>query len=65
MQKDKKLTVKPEVIAKLAKSNTKPLTLEQAHQDYMESVNLDEWENIRGPRPWEEGATKRTKTLGS
>eukprot|EP00794_Sanderia_malayensis_P017379 gene17378-19118_t len=26
---------------------------EKIHQEIQKEVNIDKWENIRGPRPWE------------
>ncbi|KAL8612836.1 hypothetical protein ACOMHN_038091 [Nucella lapillus] len=33
-----------------------PRTIEEEYED-MEKKNLDCWENIRGPRPWEDSKT--------
>lgn len=31
----------------------KPVAIEDEYKNYKETVNLDNWKNIRGPRPWE------------
>ena len=31
----------------------KKRTLEEEYEEYKKSVNINEWKNIRGPRPWE------------
>lgn len=28
-------------------------TIEDEYEEYKRNVNLDEWKNVRGPRPWE------------
>lgn len=32
---------------------TKPKTIEEEYEEYKKTVNIDNWKNIRGPRPWE------------
>lgn len=32
----------------------KQQTIEDEYEDYKKTVDLDNWKNIRGPRPWEE-----------
>ena len=31
----------------------KQVSIEEAYEEYKSSVDLDNWKNIRGPRPWE------------
>lgn len=31
----------------------KPVSLEEEYEEYKRTVDLDNWQNIRGPRPWE------------
>ena len=33
-------------------------SLEEDLEKYNKTVNIDNWENKRGPRPWEEGSIK-------
>lgn len=56
VQKNRKITTKTKEI--LALSETKPITLEQAYDEYKQTVDIDNWQNVRGPRPWEEGGDK-------
>lgn len=32
---------------------TKQVTIEEEYEEYKKTVDLDNWKNIRGPRPWE------------
>lgn len=32
----------------------KPHTIEAEYEEYMKTVDLDNWQNKRGPRPWED-----------
>ncbi|XP_035219772.1 cytochrome c oxidase assembly protein COX16 homolog, mitochondrial-like [Stegodyphus dumicola] len=45
-------TLKPENLAKLG-IKKKTVTLEEEYEK-LKKLDLDSWENIRGPRPWEE-----------
>ena len=31
----------------------KQTTIEEEYDEYKRTVNIDDWKNIRGPRPWE------------
>ncbi|MBN3311924.1 COX16 protein, partial [Atractosteus spatula] len=42
----------PELEARI-KAQKNPVTLENEYER-LRSINLDEWQNIRGPRPWED-----------
>ncbi|XP_044735964.1 cytochrome c oxidase assembly protein COX16 homolog, mitochondrial [Chrysoperla carnea] len=42
--------------------NPKEVTLESEYEKIKE-LDIEHWENIRGPRPWEEGTTKNTNPL--
>lgn len=42
----------------LGPSNQKPKTIEEEYEDYRKKVDLDNWKNIRGPRPWESDNTE-------
>lgn len=33
--------------------NKKPKTLEDHYKDLIEDTDIDNWKNVRGPRPWE------------
>ena len=35
----------------------KPSSLEEEFEKYQSTTDLDKWENIRGPRPWEDSKT--------
>lgn len=46
-----------EEMRELQKSMIKPnseITLESEYEKLKEEVNIDDWEQKRGPRPWEE-----------
>lgn len=32
----------------------KQTSLEEEYEEYKEKVDLDNWQNVRGPRPWED-----------
>lgn len=53
IQKERKIITKTKEIQALIK--TKPRTIEEEYEEYQKTVDLDNWQNIRGPRPWEEG----------
>ncbi|XP_065833233.1 cytochrome c oxidase assembly protein COX16 homolog, mitochondrial-like [Oscarella lobularis] len=36
----------------------KKLTLEDTYEEIKQSTDIEQWENIRGPRPWEETRTR-------
>ena len=38
------------IMTKLKPTQT---SLEEEYEEYKKSVDLDNWQNIRGPRPWE------------
>lgn len=57
IQKESKITLKTQQIQALAATN-KTTTLEDAYEEYKQTVDLDNWKNIRGPRPWEEGGVQ-------
>lgn len=42
--------------------NPKEVTLESEYEKIKE-LDIEHWENIRGPRPWEEGTTTNTNPL--
>lgn len=33
--------------------NKKPKTLEDHYKELIEDTDIDNWKNVRGPRPWE------------
>lgn len=41
------------IITKIKDISKPPVTLEEEYEEYKKSVDLDNWQNIRGPRPWE------------
>ncbi|XP_054712311.1 cytochrome c oxidase assembly protein COX16 homolog, mitochondrial-like [Uloborus diversus] len=45
-------TLKPENLEKLG-IKKKKVVLEEEYEEY-KKIDIDSWENIRGPRPWEE-----------
>uniref|UniRef100_A0A6G1SBN7 Cytochrome c oxidase assembly protein COX16 homolog, mitochondrial n=1 Tax=Aceria tosichella TaxID=561515 RepID=A0A6G1SBN7_9ACAR len=34
--------------------NKKQVTIEEEYEEYKKNVDLDNWQNVRGPRPWED-----------
>lgn len=50
--KEKRVVTKTKEVLEV--TGQKPKSLEMEHQDYLKKVDLDAWENIRGPRPWED-----------
>lgn len=36
----------------------KQTTIEEEYDEYNKTVNINEWKNIRGPRPWENDNTE-------
>lgn len=43
-------------------TKTKPVSIEEEYSNYKENVDLSDWQNIRGPRPWE-GDNQKYKEL--
>ncbi|XP_065051777.1 cytochrome c oxidase assembly protein COX16 homolog, mitochondrial-like [Rhopilema esculentum] len=37
-----------------------PLSIEHVYQKVQEDLDIDVWENKRGPRPWEESKSKES-----
>lgn len=31
----------------------KPVSVEEEYEEYKKNVDIDNWKNVRGPRPWE------------
>lgn len=52
VQKEQHIVTKTKELQKII-GVTKPKTIEEEYQEYKETVNIDNWKNIRGPRPWE------------
>ena len=42
----------------IIKKNPDHLTLEQLHEEYKDKYKLDDYENLRIPRPWDDEETK-------
>lgn len=42
----------------IGSSDVKPKTLEEEYEEYKKEVDIDNWKNIRGPRPWETDNTE-------
>lgn len=53
-RKGKKIT--NEEAAKYGLQKKEPRSLEELYEEH-EKEDLDQWENIRGPRPWEDSKT--------
>ena len=45
----------------IIRKNPDHLTLEQLHEEYKDQYNLEEYENLRIPKPWDEEETKLDK----
>lgn len=59
IQKERHIMTKTKELQKiLGPSNQKPKTIEEEYEDYRKKVDLDNWKNIRGPRPWESDNTE-------
>ncbi|CAO1392417.1 unnamed protein product [Diamesa hyperborea] len=56
----KKLTLKPDEVEKagVKMKQTGEVTLETEYEKIKE-IDIEHWENVRGPRPWEEVGTKQ------
>lgn len=52
VQAENRMIGKTEAIRALT-GNKKPISIEEAYEEYQKKVDLDNWKNIRGPRPWE------------
>lgn len=50
IQEERHIISKTKELQKLA---VKQHTIEEEYEDYKRTVDLDNWKNIRGPRPWE------------
>lgn len=57
VQAENRIVAKTDALKALA-GNKKPITLEEAYEEYKKEVDLDNWKNIRGPRPWENDNTE-------
>ena len=54
IHKERHVVTKSTALQKLLVDPKKQVTIEDEHQEYMKKVDLDKWQNIRGPRPWED-----------
>ena len=52
VQKEKRTITRTKEIQKLI-GQTEPITIEDFYEEYKKKVDIDNWKNIRGPRPWE------------
>jgi cytochrome c oxidase assembly protein subunit 16 len=50
---ERHIITKAKALEKALVDPSKQVTIEQEYEDYKKNVNLDDWQNIRGPRPWE------------
>lgn len=50
VQEERHIMSKTKELRKMA---TNEQTIEQEYEEYKKTVDLDNWKNIRGPRPWE------------
>lgn len=41
----------------------KQKSLEEEYEEYKKNVDLDNWKNIRGPRPWEDNNKEYTEMM--
>ncbi|KAM7361104.1 cytochrome c oxidase assembly protein COX16 homolog l(3)neo43 [Cochliomyia hominivorax] len=55
-QFSKQQTVTPEEMEEFGISMKKPeeVTIDKVYNETIKTLNIDDWENKRGPRPWEE-----------
>lgn len=44
---------KTQALQKILTDPEKQVTIEEEYENYKKTVDLDNWQNIRGPRPWE------------
>lgn len=57
IQKERHIMTKTKELRKIIGA-TKERTLEEEYEEYKRTVNLEDWKNIRGPRPWETDNTE-------
>jgi len=54
IQKEKRVTTKTKEVQEIIAKSKSP-TLEEEYEEYQKTVDINNWKNVRGPRPWEEG----------
>lgn len=52
--KQRHIITKTQALREAIGANKKPTTIEEEYEDYKKNVDIDNWKNIRGPRPWDE-----------
>lgn len=62
VQAEKRLISKTKAIRELSE-NKKPVSIEEAYEEYKQTVDIDNWKNIRGPRPWEGDNTEYKEVI--
>ncbi|CAG2101737.1 unnamed protein product [Medioppia subpectinata] len=50
--------VTPELLKEMGFDKNKPKSLEEEYESMTKTADLDNWKNIRGPRPWEEDSVE-------
>lgn len=57
-QKEKRTILKTKEVQRLMGGPSEPVTIEEHYKEYKKKVDIDNWKNIRGPRPWESDNTE-------
>lgn len=57
IQNERHIMTKTKALQKITGS-VKPKSIEEEYESYSKNTNLDDWKNIRGPRPWESDNTE-------
>lgn len=52
IQNERHIMTKTKELQKIVGA-AKPKTIEEEYEEYKKTVDIDNWKNIRGPRPWE------------
>lgn len=64
VQAEKRLISKTKAISELSPNPMqRPVTIEEVYEEYKQTVDLDNWKNIRGPRPWEGDNTEYKEVI--
>ena len=51
---ERHVVTKTKAIEQMLLDPKKQVTIEEVYEEYTQNVDLDKWQNIRGPRPWED-----------
>lgn len=63
IQHERHIITKTKAMRELAGVSKPAPTIEEEYKEYTEKVDLDNWKNIRGPRPWESDNTEYKEVI--